>query len=220
MQELEEECILLGIPVKTRHNEVAPSQFELAPIYEEINLSVDHNALLIDLMKRIAAKHNLEVLFHEKPFAEINGSGKHNNWSLETDAGVNLLSPGKTPMSSLQFLTFFVNTIAAVLDHQDLLCASMMSASNDHRLGANEAPPTIISVFIGDQLTKVLTDLEQVSKGKLSPEEKTDLKLNVVGKIPEILLDNTDRNRTSPLPSQEINLNSGQWVQKPIVQNP
>lgn len=198
MQELEEECILLGIPVKTRHNEVAPSQFELAPIYEEINLSVDHNALLIDLMKRIAAKHNLEVLFHEKPFAEINGSGKHNNWSLETDAGVNLLSPGKTPMSSLQFLTFFVNTIAAVLDHQDLLCASMMSASNDHRLGANEAPPTIISVFIGDQLTKVLTDLEQVSKGKLSPEEKTDLKLNVVGKIPEILLDNTDRNRTSP----------------------
>ena len=198
MQELEEECILLGIPVKTRHNEVAPSQFELAPIYEEINLSVDHNALLIDLMKRIAAKHKLEVLFHEKPFAEINGSGKHNNWSLETDAGVNLLSPGKTPMSSLQFLTFFVNTIAAVLDHQDLLCASMMSASNDHRLGANEAPPTIISVFIGDQLTKVLTDLEQVSKGKLSPEEKTDLKLNVVGKIPEILLDNTDRNRTSP----------------------
>ena len=198
MQELEEECILLGIPVKTRHNEVAPSQFELAPIYEEINLSVDHNALLIDLMKRIATKHKLEVLFHEKPFAEINGSGKHNNWSLETDAGVNLLSPGKTPMSSLQFLTFFVNTIAAVLDHQDLLCASMMSASNDHRLGANEAPPTIISVFIGDQLTKVLTDLEQVSKGKLSPEEKTDLKLNVVGKIPEILLDNTDRNRTSP----------------------
>ena len=123
-------------------------------------------------------------------------------------------------MSSLQFLTFFVNTIAAVLDHQDLLCASMMSASNDHRLGANEAPPTIISVFIGDQLTKVLTDLEQVSKGKLSPEEKTDLKLNVVGKIPEILLDNTDRNRTSPSPSQETNLNSGQWVQKPIVQNP
>ena len=198
MQELEEESILLGIPVKTRHNEVAPSQFELAPIYEEMNLSVDHNALLVDVMKRIAGKHNLEVLFHEKPFAQINGSGKHNNWSLETDNGVNLLSPGKTPMSSLQFLTFFVTTIAAVLDYQDLLCASMMSASNDYRLGSNEAPPTIISVFIGEQLTKVLTDLQQVSKGKLSPEEKTDLKLNVVGKIPEILLDNTDRNRTSP----------------------
>ena len=198
MNELEEECMLLGIPVKTRHNEVAPSQFELAPIFEEVNLSVDHNALLIDVMKRVAEKHNLEVLFHEKPFAGINGSGKHNNWSLSTNTGVNLLSPGKTPMSNLQFLTFFVNTIAAVLDYQDLMCASMMSATNDHRLGANEAPPTIISVFIGKQLTKVLTDLEHVSKGKLSPEEKTDLKLNVVGKIPEILLDNTDRNRTSP----------------------
>lgn len=198
MNELEEECMLLGIPVKTRHNEVAPSQFELAPIFEEANLSVDHNALLIDVMKRVAEKHNLEVLFHEKPFAGINGSGKHNNWSLATNTGVNLLSPGKTPMSNLQFLTFFVNTIAAVLDYQDLMCASMMSASNDHRLGANEAPPAIISVFIGKQLTKVLTDLEHVSKGKLSPEEKTDLKLNVVGKIPEILLDNTDRNRTSP----------------------
>ena len=198
MNELEEECMLLGIPVKTRHNEVAPSQFELAPIFEEVNLSVDHNALLIDVMKRVAEKHNLEVLFHEKPFTGINGSGKHNNWSLATNTGVNLLSPGKTPMSNLQFLTFFVNTIAAVLDYQDLMCASMMSASNDHRLGANEAPPTIISVFIGKQLTKVLTDLEHVSKGKLSPEEKTDLKLNVVGKIPEILLDNTDRNRTSP----------------------
>lgn len=198
MNELEEECMLLGIPVKTRHNEVAPSQFELAPIFEEANLSVDHNALLIDLMKRIAERHQLEVLFHEKPFAGINGSGKHNNWSLATNEGVNLLSPGKTPMSNLQFLTFFVNTIAAVYEHQDLLCASMMSASNDHRLGANEAPPTIISVFIGEQLSAVLNDLEQVSKGKLSPEEKTDLKLNVVGKIPEILLDNTDRNRTSP----------------------
>lgn len=198
MHELEEECMLLGIPVKTRHNEVAPSQFELAPIFEEVNLSVDHNALLIDVMKRTAEKHQLEVLFHEKPFEGINGSGKHNNWSLLTNTGINLLSPGKTPMSNLQFLTFFVNTIAAVHKHQDLLCASMMSASNDHRLGANEAPPTIISVFIGKQLTQVLTDLAQVSKGKLSPEEKTDLKLNVVGKIPEILLDNTDRNRTSP----------------------
>ena len=198
MHELEEECMLLGIPVKTRHNEVAPSQFELAPIFEEVNLSVDHNALLIDVMKRTAEKHQLEVLFHEKPFEGINGSGKHNNWSLQTNTGINLLSPGKTPMSNLQFLTFFVNTIAAVHKHQDLLCASMMSASNDHRLGANEAPPTIISVFIGKQLTQVLTDLAQVSEGKLSPEEKTDLKLNVVGKIPEILLDNTDRNRTSP----------------------
>ena len=198
MNELEEECALLGIPVKTRHNEVAPSQFELAPIFEEANLSVDHNALLTDVMKRTAEKHNLEVLFHEKPFAGINGSGKHNNWSLATNTGVNLLSPGKTPMSNLQFLTFFVNTIAAVHQHQNLLCASMMSASNDHRLGANEAPPTIMSVFIGKQLTKVLNDLAQVSEGKLSPQEKTDLKLNVVGKIPEILLDNTDRNRTSP----------------------
>lgn len=198
MNELEEVSILLGIPVKTRHNEVAPSQFELAPIFEEVNLSVDHNALLNDVMKRIAEKHNLEVLFHEKPFHGINGSGKHNNWSLATNKGVNLLSPGKTPMVNLQFLTFFVNTIAAVLKYQDLMCASMMSASNDHRLGANEAPPTVISVFIGKQLTQVLNDLEQVSEGKLSPEEKTDLKLNVVGKIPEILLDNTDRNRTSP----------------------
>ena len=198
MNELEEAAMLLGIPVKTRHNEVAPSQFELAPIFEEVNLSVDHNALLNDVMKRIAEKHNLEVLFHEKPFQGINGSGKHNNWSLTTNKGVNLLSPGKTPMINLQFLTFFVNTIAAVLKYQDLMCASMMSASNDHRLGANEAPPAVISVFIGEQLTQVLTDLEQVSEGKLSPEEKTDLKLNVVGKIPEILLDNTDRNRTSP----------------------
>lgn len=198
MNELEDECLLLGIPVKTRHNEVAPSQFELALMFEEVNRSVDHNALLIDVMKRTAIKHQLEVLFHEKPFEGINGSGKHNNWSLQTNTGVNLLSPGKTPMSNLQFLTFFINTISAVHKYQDLLCASMMSASNDHRLGANEAPPPIISVFIGKQLTQVLTDLAQVSKGKLSPEEKTDLKLNVVGKIPEILLDNTDRNRTSP----------------------
>ena len=198
LNEVEERCLWLGIPVKTRHNEVAPSQFEIAPLFEESNLSVDHNALVIDLMKRIAEQHQLEVLFHEKPFAHINGSGKHNNWSLQTNTGTNLLSPGKTPMSNLQFLTYFVNTIAAVYQHQDLLCAAMMSASNDLRLGANEAPPTIISVFIGEQLTKVLNDLEQVSEGKLSPEEKTDLKLNVVGKIPEILLDNTDRNRTSP----------------------
>ena len=198
MKELEYECLRLGIPVKTRHNEVAPSQFELAPIYEEVNLSVDHNSLLMDIMSKVAYKHDLEVLFHEKPFDGINGSGKHNNWSLATNTGINLLSPGRTPMSNLQFLTFFINTIAAVLEHEELLGAAISSASNDLRLGANEAPPAILSVFIGKQLTKVIEDLENVSKGKLSPEEKTDLKLNVIGKIPEILLDNTDRNRTSP----------------------
>ncbi len=198
MRDLENECMLLGIPVKTRHNEVAPNQFELAPIYEEANLAVDHNSLLMDVMQKIAKRHNFKVLMHEKPFAGVNGSGKHNNWSLSTDTGVNLLSPGKTPMSSLQFLTFFINTIKAVHTYEELLRAAIASASNDHRLGANEAPPAIISVFIGEQLTKVLEELETVTKGKLSPQEKTDLKLNVVGKIPEILLDNTDRNRTSP----------------------
>ncbi|WP_452223787.1 glutamine synthetase III family protein [Lacinutrix chionoecetis] len=198
MRDLETECMLLGIPVKTRHNEVAPNQFELAPIYEEANLAVDHNALLMDLMDKVAERHNFKVLFHEKPFKGINGSGKHNNWSLSTNTGVNLLSPGKTPMSNLQFLTFFINTIKAVHDNEELLRAAIASASNDHRLGANEAPPAIISVFIGEQLTNVLNELENVTNGKLSPEEKTDLKLNVVGKIPEILLDNTDRNRTSP----------------------
>ncbi len=198
LRELELECIQLGIPVKTRHNEVAPNQFEIAPLFEEANLAVDHNSLLMDVMEKVAQNHNFRVLFHEKPFAGINGSGKHNNWSLATDTGVNLLAPGKTPMSNLQFLTFFINTIMAVDTHADLLRASIASASNDHRLGANEAPPAIISVFIGDQLTKVLDNLEKVSKGKLTPEEKTDLKLNVVGKIPDVLLDNTDRNRTSP----------------------
>ncbi|MCC1484467.1 glutamine synthetase III family protein [Winogradskyella immobilis] len=198
MRDLETECMLLGIPVKTRHNEVAPNQFELAPIYEEANLAVDHNSLLMDVMHKVAIRHNFKVLLHEKPFAGVNGSGKHNNWSLSTDTGVNLLSPGKTPMSNLQFLTFFINTIKAVRENEELLRAAIASASNDHRLGANEAPPAIISVFIGDQLTKVLEELETVTKGKLSPQEKTDLKLNVVGKIPEILLDNTDRNRTSP----------------------
>ncbi len=198
MRDLEIECMLLGIPVKTRHNEVAPNQFELAPIYEEANLAVDHNSLIMDVMEKIATRHNFKVLLHEKPFAGINGSGKHNNWSLSTNTGINLLSPGKTPMSNLLFLTFFVNTIKAVYEYEELLRASIASASNDHRLGANEAPPAIISVFIGEQLTKVLNELEGVTKGKLSPEEKTDLKLNVVGKIPEILLDNTDRNRTSP----------------------
>jgi len=198
MSELEKECTKLGIPVKTRHNEVAPNQFELAPVFEEANLSVDHNLLLMDVMEEIADRYNFSVLFHEKPFSGINGSGKHNNWSLGTDTGVNLLSPGSTPMKNLQFLTFFVNTIKAVDTYEELLRASIASASNDHRLGANEAPPPIISIFIGKQLSDVLDELEGVSKGKLSPQEKTELKLNVVGKIPEILLDNTDRNRTSP----------------------
>tara|TARA_R110001583_G_scaffold145096_1_gene297135 strand:+ start:85634 stop:87820 length:2187 start_codon:yes stop_codon:yes gene_type:complete len=198
MRDLETECMLLGIPAKTRHNEVAPNQFELAPIYEEANLAVDHNSLLMDLMGKVAERHHFKVLFHEKPFAGVNGSGKHNNWSLSTNTGINLLSPGKTPMSNLQFLAFFINTIKAVNDNEELLRAVIASASNDHRLGANEAPPAIISVFIGAQLTKVLDELENVTNGKLSPEEKTDLKLNVVGKIPDVLLDNTDRNRTSP----------------------
>ncbi|MCT8338524.1 glutamine synthetase III [Flavobacteriaceae bacterium TK19130] len=198
MRDLENECMLLGIPVKTRHNEVAPNQFELAPIFEEANLAVDHNSLLMDVMDKIADRHNFKVLFHEKPFAGVNGSGKHNNWSLATDTGVNLLGPGSTPMKNLQFLTFFINTLKAVNEYEELLRASIGSASNDHRLGANEAPPAIISAFIGSQLTSVLDQLEKVKSGKLSPEDKTDLKLNVVGKIPEILLDNTDRNRTSP----------------------
>lgn len=198
MADLERECMLLGIPVKTRHNEVAPNQFELAPVFEEANLAVDHNLLLMDVMDKIADKHGFKVLFHEKPFAGINGSGKHNNWSLATDTGINLLSPGSTPMKNLRFLTFFINTIKAVDTYEELLRSSIASASNDHRLGANEAPPAILSIFIGKQLADVLDELEGVSQGKLSPEEKTELKLNVVGKIPEILLDNTDRNRTSP----------------------
>jgi len=198
MRDLENECMLLGIPVKTRHNEVAPNQFELAPIFEETNLAVDHNSLLMDVMYKVAERHDFKVLMHEKPFKGVNGSGKHNNWSMATDTGINLLAPGKTPMSNLQFLTFFINTIKAVYRYEELLRASIASASNDHRLGANEAPPAIISVFIGQQLTKVLAELEGVTNGKLSPEEKTDLKLNVVGKIPDVLSDNTDRNRTSP----------------------
>lgn len=198
MSALEKECMRLGIPVKTRHNEVAPNQFELAPVFEEANLAVDHNLLLMDVMEKEADKHDLKVLFHEKPFEGINGSGKHNNWSLATDTGTNLLSPGATPMKNLQFLTFFINTIKAVDTYEALLRSSIASASNDHRLGANEAPPSIFSIFIGKQLSAVLDELEGVSLGKLSPEEKTELKLNVVGKIPEILMDNTDRNRTSP----------------------
>ena len=152
----------------------------------------------MDVMGKIARRHHFKVLFHEKPFSGINGSGKHNNWSLSTSDGTNLLSPGKTPMKNLQFLTFFVNTIKAVYENEELLRASIASASNDYRLGANEAPPAIMSIFIVKQLSNVLDELENVTIGKLSPEEKTDLKLNIIGKIPEILLDNTDRNRTSP----------------------
>lgn len=196
MRELGMEARKLGIPVKTRHNESAPNQFELAPIFEEANLAVDHNLLLMDVMTKIAERHNFKVLFHEKPFANVNGSGKHNNWSLSTDTGVNLLSPGSTPLTNLQFLTFFVNTIKAVADHEELVRASFATASNDTRLGALEAPPAIVSVFIGSQLTEVLDELEKTDPN-LSAEEKTEYKLNVVGKIPEILRDNTDRNRTS-----------------------
>jgi len=198
MMDLEIEAHKLGIPLKTRHNEVAPNQFECAPIFEETNLAVDHNQLLMDIMQKVATRHNLKVLLHEKPFAGINGSGKHNNWSMATNTGVNLLSPGRSPKKNMQFLTFLVNTLKAVHDNTDILRASIMSAGNQHRLGANEAPPAIISAFIGKKLTQMLDDLEvSVPDGKMSPEEKTALKLNV-GKIPEILLDNTDRNRTSP----------------------
>lgn len=199
MREFEIEALKLGIPVKTRHNEVGPNQYECAPVFEEANLAVDHNQLLMDVMERVARRHDFRVLFHEKPFAGINGSGKHNNWSLATDTGSNLLSPGSTPKKNLQFLTFFINTIMAVSEYPDLLRAAIAGAGNDHRLGANEAPPAIISVFIGSQLSQVLDDLERnITPGKkMSPDEKTELKLNII-KIPEILLDNTDRNRTSP----------------------
>ncbi len=198
MRDFEMESHHLGIPVTTRHNEVAPNQFEAAPMFEEANLANDHNLLFMDVMEKIARKHNFRVLLHEKPFAGLNGSGKHNNWSLATDTGVNLLSPGKNPKSNLQFLTFLINTIKAIHDNADMLRASIATAGNDHRLGANEAPPAIISVFIGSQLSKLLDDLEKsITAGKMTPEAKTQLKLNI-GKIPEILLDNTDRNRTSP----------------------
>lgn len=198
MREFETEAILLGIPVTTRHNEVAPNQFECAPIFEECNLANDHNLLLMDLLEKVARKHDFRVLLHEKPFAGVNGSGKHNNWSLSTNTGVNLLQPGKNPKTNLQFLTFFVNTIKAIHDNADLLRACIASAGNDHRLGANEAPPAIISTFIGTQLSSALDELEKsVKAGKMSPQDKTELKLNI-GKIPQIMLDNTDRNRTSP----------------------
>ncbi len=197
MREMELEALKLGIPVKTRHNEVAPNQFELAPIFEEANLAVDHNLLLMDIMGKIAEKHNFKILFHEKPFDHVNGSGKHNNWSLSTDTGINLLSPGSTPHKNLLFLTFFINTIKAVCEHEELVRACFATASNDCRLGSSEAPPAIVSVFVGSQLTEVLDELEKITEGNLSAKEETEYKLNVVSKIPEILQDNTDRNRTS-----------------------
>lgn len=198
MRDFEIEAYKLGIPIKTRHNEVAPNQFECAPVYEEANLAVDHNMLLMDVMKKVSRRHNFKVLFHEKPFKGVNGSGKHNNWSLATDTGINLLSPGKNPKSNMQFLVFMVNTIKAVQEHADVLRASIVSAGNEHRLGADEAPPSIMSVFIGNYLTNVLNELEtRVTDKKMTPDEKTELKLDI-GRIPELLLDNTDRNRTSP----------------------
>ena len=198
MKEYEIEALKLGIPVTTRHNEVAPNQFECAPMYEETNLANDHNLLLMDVMEKVARKHDFRILFHEKPYGGLNGSGKHNNWSLGTNTGVNLLAPGKNPKTNLRFLTFFVNTIKAIHDNADILRASIASASNDHRLGANEAPPAIISVFIGSQLTQMLDSIEKsVKAGKMTPEDKTELKMSI-GKIPQILRDNTDRNRTSP----------------------
>lgn len=198
MRDYETEAYKLGIPLKTRHNEVAPSQFECAPIFEQVNLAVDHNTLLMDVMTRVAKRHGLVVLLHEKPFAGINGSGKHNNWSMATNTGVNLLSPGKTPKSNLMFLAFFVNTIKAVHDHADLLRASIASPENDHRLGANEAPPAIISIFIGKYLTDVLNQVETRVGGKFDEQDEAILKLDIHKSIPELMVDNTDRNRTSP----------------------
>lgn len=198
MQDFEVEALKLGIPVVTRHNEVAPNQFECAPIFEECNLANDHNLLLMVLMNKIAAQHKLKVLFHEKPFPKVNGSGKHNNWSLSTNTGINLLSPGENPENNLLFLTFFVNTIKAIHKYNDLLRASVASVSNDHRLGGMEAPPAIISVYIGSFLSSFLDNLEKsIKKEEMTSEKKLELKLNI-SKIPQILLDNTDRNRTSP----------------------
>lgn len=198
MKEFEIEAFKLGIPVKTRHNEVAPNQFECAPIFEEANLAVDHNLLVMDVMKRIAHKHNFRVIFHEKPFKGINGSGKHSNWSLATDTGINLLAPGKTPRTNLMFLTFLVNTVKAVYDHANLLTASISSSGNAYRLGANEAPPAVISVFLGETVLEMLQLIEKnINDQKMTPAQKTEFKFNI-GKIPRILMDNTDRNRTSP----------------------
>ncbi len=195
MRNFEYEAYRLGIPIKTRHNEVAPNQFECAPVYEETNLAVDHNQLLMHLLKRVAKNHNFNVLLHEKPFAKVNGSGKHNNWSLQTNLGENLLSPGKTPKENLRFLTFMVNTLKALHTHSDLLRASIANSGNEHRLGGHEAPPAIISAFIGTQLTNTLNQIEKT--GTIINGKDDGLNLNIP-KIPEILLDNTDRNRTSP----------------------
>jgi glutamine synthetase len=199
MIDFEQEAYRLGIPLKTRHNEVAPGQYECAPQFEEVNIAVDHNQLLMDIMEKVARRHKFKAILHEKPFAGVNGSGKHCNWSMSTDTGVNLLSPGTDPVENLQFLTFFINTIKAVNDYADLMRASIASASNDHRLGANEAPPAIMSVFIGETLTNVLNELVKTNKsarGKKAAKVE-DVNFNIP-KIPEILLDNTDRNRTSP----------------------
>jgi len=196
MADLENESLKLGIPLKTRHNEVAPSQFECAPMFEEMNLAIDHNQLLLNVMELVALRHNFKVLIHEKPYANINGSGKHNNWSLITNTGINLLSPGKTPKTNLMFLTFFVNTIKAVYEHSDLLRASIATAGNDHRLGANEAPPAIISIFLGSQLNATLDEIETPRIAKIVKAES--LLWHGIPKIPQINLDNTDRNRTSP----------------------
>ena len=198
MRDFENEGYKLGIPLRTRHNEVAPAQFECAPIFEEVSVGVDHNSLLMDVMDRVARRHKLRVLLHEKPFAGINGSGKHNNWSMATVTGVNLLAPGKTPKTNLMFLTFFVNTIKAVHDYADVLRASIASAPNDHRLGANEAPPAIISVFVGEYLTKVLNEFKERVTAKMDETDESMLKIDIHKSIPELLLDNTDRNRTSP----------------------
>jgi len=195
MRDLEAECHKLGIPVRTRHNEVGPGQYEMAPMYEEVNVAVDHNQLLMDVMDRVAQRHKLRVLLHEKPFEGVNGSGKHNNWSMSTDTGINLLSPGKNPGKNLRFLTFFVSTIYAVWKHADILRASIASPSNDHRLGANEAPPAIVSVFIGSTLRKVLDDIENDIR---ADEQGVERVLNLLKKIPNLEIDNTDRNRTSP----------------------
>lgn len=197
MKDFEIECLKLGIPISTRHNEVAPSQFEAAPLFEDINVATDHNSLMMDVMRRVAERHNLEILFHEKPFAGLNGSGKHNNWSLITNTGVNLFQPSNSARENLLFLVFLVNTIKAVADRGELLRASIASASNDHRLGANEAPPAVMSVFIGSQLTAVLDELEEKGNIKIDKGENMYMKLGI-DKIPQIILDNTDRNRTSP----------------------
>lgn len=197
MKDFEIEALKLGIPVMTRHNEVAPSQFEVAPLFEDINVATDHNSLLMDVMKRVADRHEMKVIFHEKPFAGLNGSGKHNNWSLITNTGVNLFQPSSSARENLQFLAFFVSTIRAIYKNADLLRASIASAGNDHRLGANEAPPAIMSVFIGSELTAVLDELERNGNIKVDKGDNMYMKLGI-DKIPEIILDNTDRNRTSP----------------------